>query len=157
MLGGDIRTTLNRSLHFAMYQEFIETHLIGVALETRKGKLCDCERIIVVALCGSFFVLFLFVSLRGGHSMCDKGKIRSMRFWSQESTHFGLWDSWLSVLAVRYSIEPPSIPAIPAWCQGPTWRSGWRTARRQWRNGGKLLCSNYKQQNIRRHKRSLKF
>jgi hypothetical protein len=77
MLGGDIRTTLNRSLHIAIYQEFIETHLIGVALETRKEKLCDCERIIVVALYGNFFVLFLFVSLRGGHSICDKGKTRS--------------------------------------------------------------------------------
>ena len=26
---------------------------------------------------GSFFVLFLFVSLRIGHSKCEKGKIRS--------------------------------------------------------------------------------
>ena len=31
-----------------MYEEFIETLLIGLNLETRKGRLCDCERNIVL-------------------------------------------------------------------------------------------------------------
>ena len=40
-----------------MYQDFIETHLIVVALEARKGMLCDvkgilcCSLFTVVSLC----------------------------------------------------------------------------------------------------------
>jgi len=43
-----------------------------------------------------------------------KAKYDCMVFWSQKSSHFGLWDSWLSVFPLRYSIDPPSIPALPA-------------------------------------------
>ena len=48
ILGRDLSTSLNGRLYILMYQEFIETHLIAVALETRKGRLCDCERNIVL-------------------------------------------------------------------------------------------------------------
>jgi hypothetical protein len=55
-----------------MHQEFIETHLIGVAVEARKGRLCDMKGILC---CASLCQLILFVNLRGEHSNCDKGKI----------------------------------------------------------------------------------
>jgi len=48
MLGSDISTTLNRSLHIPRYQVLIETHLTGAALETRNGMLCNCEGNIVL-------------------------------------------------------------------------------------------------------------
>jgi hypothetical protein len=114
MFGGNISTTLNRSLHIPVYQEYIETRLIGVALETRKGRLCDCERNIVLWLFTAVSLsCFCLWAWEVDTQYVTEVKYDRMRFWSQESTHFGLWDSWLSVLVVRYSIEPPSIPALP--------------------------------------------
>jgi hypothetical protein len=52
--------------------------------------------------------------------------------------------------AAKYRTEIPSIPAQPALALSQMWQSKCRTARRQWSKGGTLLCSSYKQDNIRR-------
>jgi len=64
---------LNRSLHTQIHQEFIETHLIGVAVEARKGRLCDMKGVLC---CTCLCQLILFLNLRREHSNSDKGKIR---------------------------------------------------------------------------------
>jgi len=57
ILHRDISTALNKCGHIQRLQEFVEIHLIGVALEARKGRLCYLKGI----LCSSCLRLFLCV------------------------------------------------------------------------------------------------
>ena len=56
---------------------------------------------------------FCFRAWEVGTQNVTKAKYDRIWFWPQDSTHFGLWDSWISALALRYSNEPPSIPTVP--------------------------------------------
>ena len=154
MLGRDLSTSLNRRLYIRMYQEYRNPLNSSSVRDTERKVVWLWKEYCVVVIYGSFFVLFLFVSLRVGHSKCDKGKIRSYTILVSGVHAFRL-KGFMNISVgceVQYWTSVDANSHEP----GASVQRGGKGEERLWWNGGKLLCSNYKQHKIRRHKRSPK-
>jgi len=109
---------LNRKVHIQMCQDFIQTHLIGVALETRKGRLGDVKGI----LCCSCLRLFHCVVF-----ICELER-SALKLWQRQTTirdqqessgKWGIrgWGRWLMAESAPFlpdtdcmNASPPTIP-----------------------------------------------